>query len=82
MLIRTIIKNNIISVSIILFIFIYSIINTIKPNFLYTKKGYIRQFGLSYKNKTIIPLWLISIFIAIISYVSILYFIAYPKINY
>ena len=79
---RSIIKRNIITFSIILFVVIYLVINNIKPNFLYTNNGHLRSFGLNYKNKTIIPLWLLAIFIAIISYISILYYITYPKINY
>ena len=37
------------------------------------KNGSFRQFGVGYKNTTILPLWLISIILAIISYFIVLY---------
>lgn len=79
---RNIIRNNITYISIILFILSYSIINYFKPFILYKKNGILRDFGIGYKNKTILPCWLLSILLAIISYFSILYFIAYPKLKY
>lgn len=82
MISRKFIRNNIISFAILLFLIIYLIINYIKPHFLYTHEGYLRQFGLGYKNKTIIPLWLIAIVIAILSYLAVLYWLTLPKIQY
>ena len=66
MLTRSFMKKHIISFSVLLFVAIYLIINHIKPSFLYTNEGTLRQFGLGYKNKTVIPLWLIAIIAAII----------------
>ncbi len=82
MSIRNFIKKHIISFSILIFIFVYLIINHLQPSFLYTKDGNLRPFGLGYKNKTVLPLWLISIVIAILSYVMVLYWLALPKIQY
>jgi len=79
---RSFMKKNIISFAIALYIIIYIILNKVKPNFLYTKNGLLRSFGLNYKNKTILPIWLVSIFIAIISYIGMLYYITYPRIVY
>lgn len=79
---RFIIRNNITLISIILFILSYSIINYFKPYIMYTKNGSLRMFGIGYKNKTILPCWLLTIILAILSYFSILYFIAYPKLKY
>jgi hypothetical protein len=79
---RSFMKQNIISFAIVLYIIVYLILNQVKPNFLYTKSGILRPFGLNYKNKTILPIWLISIFIAILSYISLLYYITYPRIVY
>ena len=79
---RNIIRNNITLISIILFILSYLLINYYKPYLMYTKNGSLRQFGIGYKNKTIIPCWLVTIILAILSYYSILYFIAYPKLKY
>ena len=51
-------------------------INYLKPAFLYTHKGTLRQFGLGYRHKTIIPLWLLSIIIAILTIQTYISFIA------
>ena len=79
---RFTIRNNITLISIILFILSYSIINYFKPYIMYKKNGSLRMFGIGYKNKTILPCWLLTIILAIMSYFSILYFIAYPKLKY
>ena len=77
---RRFMKQNIISFAIVLYIIIYVVLNKAKPHFLYTSTGILRSFGLNYKNKTILPIWLVSIFIAILSYISLLYYITYPRI--
>ena len=79
---RRFMKEHIISFAIVLYIIIYVVLNRMKPNFLYTNSGVLRPFGLNYKNKTILPIWLVSIFIAILSYISLLYYITYPRIVY
>ena len=76
------IKKNIIAYAIILFIIIYIILNTVKPGFLYNKKGQLRAFGLNYSNRTIIPLWLTVICIATISYLAVLCYVTYSRIQY
>ena len=39
----------------------------------------IKSFGLGYKKKTVIPVWVIAIVFAIISYYLVLYYISLPK---
>jgi hypothetical protein len=70
------IKKNITFVSIIVFIFLFGIIQLIKPAFLYNKDGSPREFGIGYKNKTILPVWLLSIVLGIFSYLVVLYYIS------
>lgn len=77
---RDIIKNNINKFSILLYIFLFSLFIWIKPNFLYNKDGSLREFGIGTRYKTIIPLWLLSLLLAIISYFAILYYIVSPKL--
>jgi hypothetical protein len=79
-MLRNIIQKNITSVSIILFIVIFSIIQLIKPLFLYNSNGSIREFGIGYKNKTILPIWLLSIVLGILCYLVVMYYVAHPKI--
>lgn len=82
MSIRNFIKKNIISFSVIVFVLVYVIIIKFKPNFLYTRDGNLRSFGLGYKNKTIIPLWLVAIIISILSYIIVLYWLTFPSIQF
>ena len=78
-MLRNIIQKNVTSVSIILFIFIFFIIQLIKPLFLYNSNGSIREFGIGYKNKTILPIWLLSIILGILCYLIVMYYVAHPK---
>jgi len=51
------------------YICLYFLIIYFKPSFMYDEKNNcFRQFGVGYKNTTILPLWLVSIIIAIVSY--------------
>ena len=68
------IRENINLTSIVLFIVIFSIIQSIKPQFLYNKDGSLREFGIGYKNKTIFPVWLLSIVLGILCYLSVKYY--------
>lgn len=82
MLSRSFIKKHIISFAVLLFVAIYLIINNVKPSFLYTNEGQLRPFGLGYKNKTVIPLWLIAIISAILSYTMVLYWLTLPRLQF
>jgi hypothetical protein len=61
--------------SIILFLVIYYIIQYDRPLFIYNTNGTLRQFGVGYKKKTILPIWLLAILLAIICYMVIKYYI-------
>lgn len=65
------------SVSIIIFLILFSIIHLSKPTMLYNDDGSFRQFGVGYRHKTVIPIWAVSIVIAIFSYLAIMYYLAY-----
>lgn len=75
MKVNYIFQNNKILFSIFIFIIFFIIIIYLKPNFLYTKKGTFRQFGLGKKNSTIIPIWLFILILAIFSYLISSFFI-------
>lgn len=70
-------RENALFASITIFVIIFVIINYYKPLFLYNKDGSIREFGIGYKNKTILPIWLFSIILGIISYIGIMYYLLY-----
>lgn len=73
------IRNNITLVSVALFIVLFTTIMYIKPAFLFNKNGSIRNFGLGYKKKTVIPVWLVSILLGILAYFIVIYYITLPR---
>jgi hypothetical protein len=79
---RSIINNHITTISIAIFILAYGIIHSIKPSFLFNKDGSLREFGVGFRKKTIIPSWLMSIVLAIICYFSVLYYVASPRLEF
>jgi uncharacterized membrane protein YozB (DUF420 family) len=74
------IRENTILVAIILFIIIYGSIQIIKPNCFYNKDGSIREFGIGYRNKTILPIWLLSLLLGILCYLAVIYYVNYHSI--
>jgi uncharacterized membrane protein YozB (DUF420 family) len=74
----TFIRNNPVLVSIILFLTLFIIFHLLKPGFLYNKDGSLRQFGVGYRNKTILPVWLLSIILGILSYLFVRYYLSKP----
>lgn len=72
------VKNNITLVAVALFVLSFSLIMSFKPGFLFNKDGSIRNFGLGYKKKTVIPVWLISIILGILAYYFVLYIASLP----
>ena len=76
------IQQNITFFSIILFVVVFSLIQVMKPAFLYNIDGSIREFGVGYKNKTIMPVWLLSILLGILSYVAVLAFVKFWLLGY
>lgn len=79
---RLFIRRNVTSVSIVIFIVMFCIVQTIEPAFLYNKDGTLRQFGLGSYTKTVIPIWLVSLILAIFSYLFVLYYLTAPRLNY
>lgn len=79
-MLRTFTRNNTTLVSIVVFLVIFGIVQMLKPSFLYNNDGSLREFGVGYKNKTILPLWLFSIVLGILIYVLVLYYLTYSKI--
>ena len=72
------VRQNVTLVAIILFIIVFAIIQYIKPDFLYNTDGSVREFGIGYRNKTIFPIWLMSIVLGILCYLFVLYYNTHP----
>lgn len=77
--IRQFVSRNTTLISILLFLTIFISITYMQPRFLYNENGSLREFGIGYKNKTILPIWLLSIVLGIFSYLFVLYYLRYPK---
>ena len=79
-MIKQFFNKNITLVSIIFFIIMFILLIVIKPEIVFTKNGKPREFGLGYKNKTILPIWLFVIILSIFSYLAVLFYIQFNKI--
>jgi len=79
---RSFVKRHTVSVSILLFMITFFAMQHFAPSFLYKKNGHIRRFGIGYKEKTILPIWLIALVLAIFSYLAVRYYLELPKINF
>jgi hypothetical protein len=77
---RTYIRENAPLFAIILFLIMFGSIQMMKPSCLYNNDGSIREFGVGYRNKTIMPIWLLSLILGILSYLFVLYYVASPKL--
>ena len=71
------IRNNKVSISIVIFLMFFSLLHYIKPALIYNKDGSFREFGLGYRNKTVLPIWVFSIILAILSYLAISYYLMF-----
>jgi hypothetical protein len=65
------------TVAIFIYLTIFFALHQIKPSFAYDENGAFRDFGVGYKHKTVIPIWLISIFLSILTYTFVLYCIEF-----
>ena len=74
--IREFILDNKLSVAFCIFVIVFFLIHYSKPSFVYNKDGSFREFGVGYRHKTVIPIWLVSIVIGIFSYLGVLYYLA------
>jgi hypothetical protein len=79
-MLKNYVRENAPLAAIILFIFIFGSIQMMKPACFYNKDGSIRHFGVGYKNKTILPIWLLSIVLGILCYLAVLVYISSSKI--
>jgi hypothetical protein len=67
--------------SVLLFLIIFSIVHYFKPGLIYNEKGGFRQFGLGYKQKTVIPIWVFSIVLAVFCYLILFYVDKYVTLD-
>jgi hypothetical protein len=64
-----------VNIAICMFLILFSCIHFLKPSLLYNDEGGFRPFGVGYRNKTVVPIWLVAIFLAIFCYLGVLYYL-------
>ena len=74
---KSFIRNNKVSISIFIFLILFSFIHYLKPSLIYNKNGSFRQFGIGYKEKTIVSMWIVAIILGIISYLLVSYYLMF-----
>jgi hypothetical protein len=77
MSLRMIIGRNKLNISLTLFIILFSLIHYLQPPLVYDENGEFREFGVGYRHKTVIPIWLVAIIVAIFSYLTVMSYLAY-----
>jgi hypothetical protein len=68
-------------IAVFVFLILFGIINAFRPSIIYNKDLSFRRFGIGYKNKTVIPIWLMSIILAILVYVAVTYLFEYRAVD-
>lgn len=79
MLSKKFVRLNIANISILVFVIVFFIVHTVKPNMVYDSDGAFRDFGVGYRNKTVLPIWFVAIILAIFSYLFVLYIYSYMR---
>ena len=77
---KNFIRENITFFAVALFILTFGIIQMMKPSCFYNKNGSIREFGVGYRNKTILPIWLLSLVLGILCYLAVMFYVSYPRL--
>jgi hypothetical protein len=68
-------------IAVFIFLILFGIINAFRPSIIYNKDLSFRRFGIGYKNKTVIPIWMLSIVLAILVYVLVTYLFEYRSVD-
>jgi hypothetical protein len=69
----TLIRNNLAGSAIALYIVVFMLVQYMTPSFLYNEDGSLREFGIGYSSKTVLPIWLVAIILGILSYLTVFY---------
>jgi len=78
--IKNIIRNNLAGSAIVLYIIVFMLVQYMNPSFLYNEDGSLREFGVGYSSKTVLPIWLIAILLGILSYLFV-YYVTRPAVR-
>jgi hypothetical protein len=75
------VTSHIVLVAIIIYILLLSYVVYLKPHYFYNNDGSLKQFGVGYQNKTILPIWLFCIILGIFAYLAVLYYKVYVQFS-
>ena len=78
--IKPFIRNNLAGTAILLYIIVFMLVQYANPSFIYNEDGSLREFGVGYSSKTVLPIWLVAIILGILSYVTV-YYISRPAMR-
>lgn len=68
-------------IAVFIFLILFGLINAFRPSVIYNKDLSFRRFGIGYKNKTVIPIWLFSVILAILVYIAVTYLFEYRAVD-
>ena len=77
---KNIIRNNLAGSAIVLYIIVFMLVQYANPSFIYNPDGSLREFGVGYSSKTVLPIWLVAILLGILSYLFV-YYISRPVVR-
>lgn len=72
---KNVVRTHKVACAIFLFLLIFSGIHYAQPNLLYNSDGSFRTFGVGYRQKTVIPIWLVAVALGILCYLAVLYYL-------
>jgi hypothetical protein len=75
-----IIRNNLAGSAIVLYIIVFMLVQYATPSFLYNEDGSLREFGVGYSSKTVLPIWIVAIVLGILSYLLV-YYVSMPAMR-
>ena len=71
--IKPFIRNNLAGTAILLYTIVFMLVQYANPSFIYNDDGSLREFGVGYSSKTVLPIWLVAIILGILSYLAVYY---------
>lgn len=77
---KTYIRQHVTMAAVLLFVVIFGVIQWLKPSCFYNRNGSLREFGIGYRNKTILPVWLLSLVLGLVCYLAVLYYVTPVKL--
>jgi hypothetical protein len=73
-MLRNIVQTHRAMFALLLFGVLFGAFHWAKPAFAYNSDGTFRPFGIGYKQKTVISVWVVTIILAIFSYTAVIYY--------